>query len=82
MRRADGWLLHCGDAYFFRDETDPVRPRCTPALALFQRMVAVDGRNRLANRRRLAELRRDHGGDVRLFCAHDATEFERLRAEA
>lgn len=82
VRRGDGWLLHCGDAYFFRDETDPVRPRCTPGLELFQRLVAVDGRQRRANQRRLVELRRDHGGEVRLFCAHDATEFEQLRAGA
>ena len=29
-----------------------------------------------ASQMRLRELRRAHGGEIRLFCAHDAKEFE------
>lgn len=71
-----GWLLHAGDAYFFHGEVDPVNPRCTPGLAFFQRMAAVDNGVRLANQARLRELVRGHGSEVRVFSAHDPVELE------
>ncbi len=77
-----GWLLHAGDAYFFRDEVDPVAPRCTPGLALFQRLVAIDDEARRRNRDRLQALARDHGAEVRIVCAHDPVELERAQAAA
>jgi hypothetical protein len=40
----------------------------------------MDNASRLANQARLRDLARDHGGDVRLFCAHDPKEFERFLA--
>jgi glyoxylase-like metal-dependent hydrolase (beta-lactamase superfamily II) len=75
VRTGGGWLLHCGDAYFFHGETDPHHPHCTPGLKLFQRFVEIDHAARVGNQARLRELRRDHGGEVRLFCAHDPDEF-------
>ncbi len=81
LSTSDGWLLHCGDAYFFRGEMhDP--PHCTPGLSAFQRIVAADNDARVRNRDRLAELARNHDGAVRLFCAHDPVEFHALRSAA
>jgi glyoxylase-like metal-dependent hydrolase (beta-lactamase superfamily II) len=77
-----GWLMHCGDAYFYRDEVNPQRPYCTPGLRLFQNLVQVDGPQRRANQARLLELARQHGGEVGLFCAHDPVELARLTAGA
>ncbi|HEY3503399.1 MAG TPA: MBL fold metallo-hydrolase [Actinocatenispora sp.] len=74
-----GWLLHAGDAYFFHGETDPAHPRSTPALRLFQSLVETERAPRLANQRRLLELAREHGDEVRLCSAHDPVE---LRAYA
>jgi len=71
------WLLHCGDAYFCKDELHPEHPSCPPGLELVQRMDEVDRRARLANQERLRALARDHAGEVELFCAHDARELER-----
>ncbi|WP_354644000.1 MBL fold metallo-hydrolase [Kitasatospora camelliae] len=83
VRQGDGWLLHCGDAYFARTDIEPgAGPRTAPGLAAFQRLVATDDRARLANQARLRELRRDHPEEVRLLCAHDATEFTRARSLA
>lgn len=73
----DGWLLHAGDAYFFHGEVDPARPRCTPGLDAFQRLMAHDDHARRHNQARLRELVRDQGAGVRVFCAHDPTELER-----
>jgi glyoxylase-like metal-dependent hydrolase (beta-lactamase superfamily II) len=80
VRDGAGWLLHAGDAYFFHGEVDPQRPRSTPGLALFQRLVAIDDRARRKNQARLRELVRDHGSEVRVFSAHDPVELEALAA--
>jgi glyoxylase-like metal-dependent hydrolase (beta-lactamase superfamily II) len=76
LRHDGGWLLHAGDAYFFHGEVDPVKPRSTPGLALFQRLVATDDGARRRNQVRLRQLVRDHGSEVRVFCAHDPKELD------
>ncbi|TNC28193.1 MBL fold metallo-hydrolase [Amycolatopsis alkalitolerans] len=73
----DGWQLNAGDAYFFHDEIDPVRPYCPPGLALFERKVQMVPAQRRENQRRLRELRRDHR-EVTVFSAHDPVELRRL----
>lgn len=76
--RGSDWLFHTGDAYFFYAEMDFSRPYCTLGLRLYQWMMEKDRASRLANQRRLRELRRDRGDGVTVFCAHDVVEFERL----
>jgi glyoxylase-like metal-dependent hydrolase (beta-lactamase superfamily II) len=68
------WLLHCGDAYFAPGELE-VPPHCPPALAAFQRLVAVDNAARVANAARLRGLAREAGDRVRLFSAHSPREY-------
>lgn len=41
-----------------------------------------DRRKRLANQRRLRELRRRHEDQVRICCGHDPLEFEQLSGRA
>ena len=74
-----GWLLHAGDAYFFRDELAP-EPRCPPGLRLMQNILAMENASRRENRRRLRELACTHGAQVRVFCAHDAEQWRQLAA--
>ena len=76
VRDAEGWMLHCGDAYFHRNEMASP-PSCPPGLRLFQRGLSADNDARVANQERIRELSRDHGDEVRVFCAHDAVELER-----
>lgn len=73
-----GWLLHAGDAYFYRGEVGRERPICPPGLAGYQRLMEVDRTARLTNQQRLRDLSLDHGDRVRLICAHDPVEFELL----
>ena len=73
-----GWLLHCGDAYFHRNQM-ATPPSCPPGLKFFQTATAADGKARRSNEERLRELARSHGDEVRLFCAHDPVELERAR---
>ena len=76
---SDGWLLHCGDAYFHSDEmSDP--PSCPPGLVAFQALVGLRHGERRRNKKRLNQLAREHGGEIEMFCAHDATELERMLA--
>jgi glyoxylase-like metal-dependent hydrolase (beta-lactamase superfamily II) len=82
VRDDRGWLLHAGDAYFFRGEVDPVAPRSTPALAFFQRLAAVDDVARRHNQARLRTLVREHGSQVRVFSAHDPVELDAFVAQA
>jgi glyoxylase-like metal-dependent hydrolase (beta-lactamase superfamily II) len=72
------WLLLAGDAYFFHAEMDPDRPWCTPGLRFYQTMMEKDRKARLANQRRLRELRRARSKEVDIFCSHDLVELERL----
>jgi glyoxylase-like metal-dependent hydrolase (beta-lactamase superfamily II) len=81
VRDDSGWLLNAGDAYFYRHEMDVEGPWCTPGLRFYQVQMEMDRRARLANQRRLRELRREHGGEVRVFCSHDPVELEMFAAE-
>jgi len=74
----DGWLLHAGDAYFYRGEVGSEEPTCPPGMAGYQRLMEVDRRARLINQDRLRRLSIDHANEVRVFCAHDRVEFDIL----
>jgi glyoxylase-like metal-dependent hydrolase (beta-lactamase superfamily II) len=78
---SDGWMLHCGDAYFHADEMgDP--PHCPPGLVAFQAFTGLQHGPRIRNKKRLNRLAREHGDEIRMFCSHDAAELERMRAAA
>ncbi len=79
LKTGEGWLLHCGDAYFNHGEVE-TPPSCPPGLRFFQNLNAADGRARKSNRDRLRELAGRHGGEVTLLCSHDPHELERERA--
>jgi len=71
------WLLHAADAYFFRGEIGAETYACPPGLRGYQRLMEVDRAARLANQARLRRLSLEHA-DIRIFCAHDAVEFDLL----
>lgn len=77
VRGASGWLLHCGDAYFFHGELEE-RPHMPGGAAVFERLVQTDRKERIRNLERLRQLNLQRDGEVRLFCAHDPFEFDRL----
>lgn len=82
VRQGERWVLNAGDAYFYRHEMDPDRPRCTPGLRAYQRMMEVDRKSRLDNQARLRELRKTEGYRMTIFCSHDAVELDALRASS
>lgn len=75
------WLLHAGDAYFYRGEMTE-GGHCTPGLRAYQRLMEVDRERRLENQSRLRALKRTAGRSLDVFCAHDEAEFETRVAQA
>jgi glyoxylase-like metal-dependent hydrolase (beta-lactamase superfamily II) len=80
VRTEGRWLLQAGDAYFYHHEMDLQSPYCTPGLRFYQTLMEKDRKARLRNQQRLRDLRRMHGGEVEIFCAHDPHDFARLAA--
>ncbi|MEI2702831.1 MAG: MBL fold metallo-hydrolase [Baekduia sp.] len=75
-----GWLLHAGDAYLHHGEIEtPVRT--TRGRVVYHRFNSVDETLRRENAARLAELAREHAGDVTVFCSHDPADLVRVRAK-
>jgi glyoxylase-like metal-dependent hydrolase (beta-lactamase superfamily II) len=73
------WLLHAGDAYFYRGEMRGARRKCTPGLWAYQRLMEVDANSRMTNQERLRLLSREHREEVIVTCAHDPVELERCQ---
>lgn len=80
IQTPQGWLLHAGDAYFYRDEVRRPERRCTPGLRAYQTLMEVDRAARLANQQRLRELSLRGEAGVRMICAHDVVEYEACAA--
>lgn len=78
VRSDRGWLLHAGDAYFHPARLEGTGRGAPLGLRWFERRVAHDAALMRANQARLRALAQAHGGEVRIFCAHDASEFDRL----
>jgi len=78
VRTDRGWLLHAGDAYFYRDEIRSEDCTCTPGLKIYQGLMEVDRKARFTNLDRLRRLHKDHANDVRIFSSHDKIEFDVL----
>ena len=81
VRSGEGWLLHCGDAYFHHTEVESPHS-CPAALRAFQTIVGHDAKARRPNQERLRELAREHRDEVHLFCSHSPVELERERDRA
>ncbi|POU77346.1 MBL fold metallo-hydrolase [Leclercia sp. LSNIH6] len=82
ISQPSGWLLHGGDAWFYRDEMRQPQRHCTPGLRFYQWMMAMDNGTRRHNQQRLRELSCAHPHDITFFCSHDARELESLATES
>lgn len=77
VQTPQGWLLHAGDAYFFRDEVHADPPFCPIGLRLFQYCLATNRKAQHQNQQRLRQLAFEQS-TVQIFSAHDPVEFQRL----
>jgi glyoxylase-like metal-dependent hydrolase (beta-lactamase superfamily II) len=76
VRVIDRWWLHCGDAYVREMQIHPDEPQCP-----FPGWAALIARRLFPEEplQQLRALRRAHGGEVEMFCSHDAAVYARLR---
>jgi glyoxylase-like metal-dependent hydrolase (beta-lactamase superfamily II) len=78
VRDGERHLVHCGDAYFHRNEmNDP--PSCPIGFEVFQRLMAHDDSLRRKNQARLHALKQRSRSKLALFSAHDPVEFAQFR---
>ncbi|HEX5594659.1 MAG TPA: MBL fold metallo-hydrolase [Micromonosporaceae bacterium] len=77
VQAGDGWLLHVGDAYYYRSEIQPDPAPVPPLLNSLQEMMETDRALRLANLERLRRLVADPSAQVQVMSAHDPWEFQR-----
>lgn len=76
----EGWLLHCGDAYTFHGEVDPLNPRPPPYSNSLRRIVNLNYafRNIGLHSKRLRTLIEVHDTEIQLTNSHDPVEFEKF----
>ncbi len=79
IRQGDGWLLHGGDAWFYRGEMHQAQRHCTPGLRFYQWLMRSDADAWRHNQQRLRELSLNGPANLTMFCSHDARELEQLR---
>ncbi|HEY5119241.1 MAG TPA: MBL fold metallo-hydrolase [Anaerolineales bacterium] len=74
--RDDGrWLLHCGDAYGYYRQADPVQPYEHPNGWLMETIVTTGFNMPKRHWATLRNLLRSHGAEIQAFCSHDAQEY-------
>ncbi|NLE79824.1 MAG: MBL fold metallo-hydrolase [Rhodococcus sp.] len=77
----DGWLVHAGDAFYHHSVVDTRDAGVLGRLSRGVETVLADDRSKISeNHRRLRELNQQTSTRVRVFCAHDRTQFEELRS--
>jgi glyoxylase-like metal-dependent hydrolase (beta-lactamase superfamily II) len=80
VRTGERWLLHCGDAYCYYRQADPVQPYRHPCGALMERLVTTGFVMPRRHWDSIRNLLQAQGDNLRAFCTHDAREFEACRA--
>jgi glyoxylase-like metal-dependent hydrolase (beta-lactamase superfamily II) len=70
VRTDAGWLLHCGDTYFYQPQISPDLPRKYPCGRLMETIVATGFTMPRRHWVRLRQLLREHGDEVRAICSH------------
>jgi len=76
------WLLHCGDAYFHRNQMSPGGRDVPAGIKFFQNTMVYDKSARDRNIERLRELNLERSDEVSLICAHDPVTFDTVHGTA
>ncbi len=79
--KGNGWLLHCGDAYYFKDEirTDKSIPL---AHKLFRHLAHCDYRGAMHQIDRIHEVWGKNGDVLNIMASHDQFEYMDLFGRA
>jgi hypothetical protein len=75
-------MLHCGDAYGYYRQVDPMQPYSHPNGRLMETLVIWGFNIPRRHWATLRNLRRAQGNRVRAFCSHDSHELETMGGRA
>jgi glyoxylase-like metal-dependent hydrolase (beta-lactamase superfamily II) len=73
----NGWILHCGDAYYIKEELRN-RGRTPIGVQAFRLIAHCDHALAMKQIERLKKLLRENGGEIRTLAAHDQFEYRNL----
>lgn len=71
----DHWLVHCGDAYGYYRQVDPVQPYRHPCGNLMETIVTTSFKMPRHNWKELRNLKQSQGDQIQFFCSHDGQEY-------
>ncbi len=73
----DGWMLHCGDAYYVKEELREIG-KAPIGTRAFRRYAHCDPAQALRTITELKGLLREHGDEVRTIASHDQFEYRNI----
>lgn len=79
VRTDQGWLLHCGDAYYHQSQITEF-PAAPFGSVMFQKFIASIPKARVNNLERLRNLAISQSEEVSLICSHDPDDFYRYQS--
>lgn len=71
----DGWLLHCGDAFFDNREMNFSNPECTVGLRLQQRVISHDNNLRIDTQKKLRKINHREE-NLQVICSHGKFNYQ------
>jgi glyoxylase-like metal-dependent hydrolase (beta-lactamase superfamily II) len=73
----EGWILHCGDAYYVKEE---LRQKGKVSLGVrgFRRFAHIDFAKAMNNLDMIKRIAREHGDEVTFIASHDQFEYRNL----
>jgi glyoxylase-like metal-dependent hydrolase (beta-lactamase superfamily II) len=73
----EGWILHCGDAYYVKEELREAG-RAPVGVRAFRRVAHHDHARAMHSLESIKSVLREHGGEVRAVASHDQFEYRAL----
>jgi len=70
----EGWILHCGDAYYVGEELRE-RGKAPLGVRAFRRVAHQDHARAMESLEKIKKLLREHRGEVRAVASHDQFEY-------
>lgn len=70
----EGWILHCGDAYYVKEELREVG-KAPIGVRAFRRVAHHDHARAMDSLERIKRALREGGGEVRIMASHDQFEY-------
>jgi glyoxylase-like metal-dependent hydrolase (beta-lactamase superfamily II) len=73
----NGWVLHCGDAYYVKEELRQ-KGKAPIGVRVFRRLAHINFTRAMYQIDRLKSIVRDHGDEVTLIASHDQFEYRNI----